>query len=56
MAEYIKVQNTNQVLTGKELDAGALTALTNSTTSPILKPYFRTEQMRTEATEEILSI
>ena len=54
MAEYIKVQNTNQVLTGKELDATALTALVNSTTSPILKPYFRTEQMRTEATEEIL--
>ena len=54
MSEYVKAINTNQVLTGKELNASAITALIGTTTSPALKPYFRTEQMRTEISEELL--
>ena len=47
MAEYIKVQNIGQGFYGIEYDATALGNLDDSTTSPALKPIFKTETFDT---------
>ena len=53
MAEYIKVQNIGQGFYGIEYDATALGNLDNSTTSPALKPIFKTETFDTKSASEV---